>query len=175
MEKMSISVKIKCILFFFIILFPSYIHAGETGGETAQTSTETQKPVTVTSSLSPAEAFLGDVITYTITIYKTPGTLVNMPEINEKIEGLSFIKKESKPESKKGNRIEETASYTFQVDKPEDIIFSPIPISYEIGREIKEISTKEITLKVTSILPQNTKDILDITPLEKPGFNTKIL
>ena len=75
MEKTSFSVKIKCILFFFIILFPSYIYAEET----AQAPPETQKPVTVTSSLSPAEAFLGDVITYTITIFKTPETVVKRP------------------------------------------------------------------------------------------------
>jgi len=41
--------------------------------------------------------------------------------------------------------------------------------------KIKEISTKEITLKVKSLLPENTKDILDIKPLEKPAFNKNII
>ncbi|NOY53386.1 MAG: hypothetical protein GXP58_07155 [Deltaproteobacteria bacterium] len=127
-------------------------------------------PVTLKARLSPEEATIGDRIAYSLTLTRAHKVLMELPEPPRSIDGVTLLKVEKKAPKKEGDRIVESRSYLYRVDRTGTIVFPALKgTCLSDGKEIT-VATRALTLTVRSLLPAKMKDIHEIKPLEPAGF-----
>jgi len=127
-------------------------------------------PVKLEAVLTPAEASIGDRVAYTLTLTRRPDLLMELPAPPRSIDGVSLIKTGKKRSKKEGDRILESRSFFYRVDRTGTISFPAVEGSYLSGGKEKTVESRAQTLTARSLLPAKMKDIHEIKPLEPAGF-----
>jgi hypothetical protein len=151
--------------------------AGACKGERTSLSEpdEEQPAVLIRAMVEPEEATIGDVVTYTVTLSRSPDVSVQLPESMDPVQGLTGVEQgHTEPDSSAGRMIE-TRWFQFRADNVGTVVFPEVKILYPTKQGHDEARTKEIALNVKSVVPENMQDVLDIKPLERPGVDRRIV
>lgn len=153
-------------LFFLLLMTTGKLPAAETAP-----SGTSSPPVTLQAALAPQKVTIGDRVTYTLTLTRSPGVAIQLPEPPHSIDGLTLIEnRKEKPERADGKIIEK-GIYIYRVDRTGTVTFPAVEGTYLSDGKEKTVATRALSLTVPSLLPADMKDIHEIKPLEPPGFH----
>ena len=131
-------------------------------------------PVVLEASLEPAEATIGDRISYILSLNHVTGTAADFPEFGASLEGLTLVGSGHFVPKSEGGRISEKKWITYQADRIGTWIFPVVTMHYRQSGVDQEISSGETTLNVKSVLSSTMTDIHDIKPLEDVRRNLSL-
>ncbi len=151
-------------LFSLLVMTTGKLPAVETAPGTSS------PPVTLQADLSPQKATIGDRMTYTLTLTRSPEVAIKLPEPPHSINGLTLIENRKKKPERFGEKIIEKGIYIYRVDRTGTVTFPAVEGTYLSDGKEKTVATRALTLTVHSLLPGDMKDIHEIKSLEPAGF-----
>jgi hypothetical protein len=146
----------------------------EPGGEFAIDKTTEHGPVTVTLRLTKKEITIAERLTLVLAAEAEEDYEVTLPKFGDKLEQFAIVDYHTSPPKLVGEgRVRAERSYELEPFLSGDYTIPPMKIEFAKKGEDKkhEAETEEVTVKVTSILPEDQKDlaIRDIAgPVELP-------
>lgn len=162
MNKFSIK---KFWIFLIICLF-----VGGYKSKAKAQSPQAKPPFEVNSSVDKSMAVIGDVITYTLTISKTPEVDVDVAGFAGQLDGFKVIDKGGERPHDVNGRLVTQNWFKLQAVKIGSHYLPPIRITYKLKTDpqAKETQTTPIMIEVSSSMKagKQLNDIIDIKPLE---------
>lgn len=138
----------------------------------AQAEPDTVKSIpgiTITTSVDKAEVFIGDLITYEVTIVHDSAITLVPPPLGANLG--AFDVKDYDPDKEKkldGGRIQTTTTFVLSTFTTGDYIIPPIPILFEMPDKSRKVMLAEpVPIKIKSML-ENAGDSVDIRPTKDP-------
>lgn len=139
----------------------------------AQTATDTVGSlpgIEITTAVDKAEAYIGDPITYTLTIvFDSTNHLIPVP-LGANLGAFDVKDFEPDVESKlKGGRIQSQTRFVLSTFTTGDYVIPPLPVMFQLPDSTRKVVLSEsIPIRIQSLLGDQTADSLDIKPLKSP-------
>ena len=124
-------------------------------------------PIELNSAVDKPIATTGDVITYTVTIDRSPEVEVEMPEFGKEIGGFKVEDYGDRELAQVEGRIIVKRWYRLRADEVNYYIIPPIKLNYKLKtkpNETKQLQTSQIFIHVKSVMDKDMEDIIDIKP-----------
>jgi hypothetical protein len=132
-------------------------------------------PIAVNAGVDKAVAATGDVITYTVTVDRSPEVVVRIPEFGAEIADFRIVDMGTEGPKEIEGRVVIKKWYKLRADTAGSYIIPPVKLAYRPKSDAaeKEIQTSQIFVEVKPDTParERQKDIIDIKPLEEPQIN----
>lgn len=162
----------KRILNILAIAVPAlFLLAGSTRLQ-AQTGPDTVNSIpgiTITTSVDKAEVFIGDLITYEVTIEHDSSITLVPPPLGANL-GAFDVKDYEPDKGRKleGGRTQTTTTFVLSTFTTGDYVIPPVPILFELPDKTRKVMLAEaVPIKVKSML-ENAGDSVDIKPAKAP-------
>lgn len=137
---------------------------------TPQADTVTSLPgIEIQTSVDKAEAYIGDLITYTLTIIHDSTIELIPPPLGANLG--AFDVKDYKPDMQStlpDGRIKSTSEFILSTFTTGDYVIPPIPLAFRMPDSSQKILLSEaVPIKIKSLLAEGA-DTVDIRPLKPP-------
>jgi len=126
--------------------------------------------IEITTAVDQAEAFIGDPITYTLTIvFDSAYQLIPVP-LGANLGAFDVKDFEPDVESKlKGGRIQSRTRFVLSTFTTGDYVIPPLPVMFQLADSTRKVVLSEsIPIRIQSLLGDQAADSLDIKPLRAP-------
>lgn len=133
--------------------------------------------ITAHASVDKDRYTVGDYINYTITVNYHKGLKVYPPFIQDSLQSVSLIKKESPVEKEKNGEITDTYKYVIAGYDSAGVTIPAIPILYKTGTDtaMKYVLTNPVSFTVTTLKVNQKLGIKDVKPPIKIPLDWKFI
>ncbi|MBK7141675.1 MAG: hypothetical protein IPH75_06320 [bacterium] len=125
--------------------------------------------IQITTSVDKAEVFIGDLITYEVTIEHDSAITLIPPPLGANLG--AFDVKDYDPDKEKkleGGRVQTTTTFVLSTFTTGDYVIPAIPILFELPDKTRKVMLAEpVPIKIKSML-ENAGDSVDIRPVKDP-------
>jgi hypothetical protein len=155
---------LRAVLFIFIVLMVSSVFA-----QSSPDTVGSIPGIQITTSVDKAEVFIGDLITYEVTIVHDSSITLVPPPLGANLG--AFDVKDYDPDKEKkldGGKIQTTTTFVLSTFTTGDYIIPAVPILFQMPDKSTKIMLAEpVPIKIKSML-DNAGDSADIRPAKNP-------
>jgi len=160
------STRLAIVIFFALLVGAAEVPAEETADTVGSLS-----GIEIQTSVDRAESYIGDLITYTLTISFDSTYHLIPPPLGANLG--AFDVKDYKPDIEtklEGGRLKSQTIFTLSTYTTGDYVIPPLPVLFVLPDSTRKVIMAEgVPIKILSLLDQAGGDSLDIKPL-KPQY-----
>lgn len=127
--------------------------------------------ITVKASTDTSKYKVGDYITYKLQLTYDKNVRINYPSVKDTIKNLEFIKEELPVKQESSVKIMETRSYVFSKYDSSIVKIPSYKISYVDNSNQGSVVVNPLTIIITTVPVDTTKEIQDVKPPVEIPFN----